>query len=228
MKKSPLLAACLALFAISFSAQSTIKTVHASPDSYDLGERKVRVPAPDNFTDTMVLYPRIAGRLVASESPLNEVLAVHVTDEILPQIKNGEEPDLPFYTKVSVLKQFKAVDVESADFQSLVADVEKQSPGALQSIAKSGEKTSNEGLNKHWGGDVGLKIGETRILGHFDKQLQSYSTMFIVNLEMFNRKMTVLGSMSLVHVNKRVLFLYIFRLPTSASDQDVVANVAKS
>src|SRR5688500_14773661 len=87
------------LFAGSICAQSA--------ETFDLGGRSVRVPAPESFTDTVRNYPRIAERLIASESPQNEVLAVHVTDEILPRIKNGEEPDLPFYTKVSVWKQLK-------------------------------------------------------------------------------------------------------------------------
>jgi hypothetical protein len=198
------------------------------PQLYDLGGRSVRVPAPERFTDTVLHYPRIAARLIASESPENEVLAVHVTDEIMPQIKAGGEPDLPFYTKVSVWKQLKGADVETHEFRSLAAEFEKQSPAALQSIAKTGETGAGERLTTHWGSEANLKIGETRLLGVFDKQPQSVSSMFLMSLEMFNRKLLVLGSMSLVHVNKRVLFLYVFRTPESAADQDLVAEMTRS
>ena len=198
------------------------------PQTYDLGGRAVRVPAPESFTDTVTHYPRIAARLIAAESPQNEVLAVHVTDEILPQIKAGGEPDLPFYTKVSVWKQLKGTDVEAFEFRSLSAEFEKQSPATLQSIAKAGETGAGERLTRHWGSEANLKIGETRLLGVFDSQPQSVSSMFLMSLEMFNRKVLVLGSMSLVHVNKRVLFLYVFRRPESAADQDMVAEVTRS
>ena len=216
------------LIVIPASAQTDMRDASTQPATVNLGGRSVKVPAPDNFTDTMALHPRIAGRLIAAESPMNEVLAVHVTDEIIPRIRNGEDPDLPFYTKVSVLKELKAADVEAADFQALAAEFEKQSPGMLQSILKSGEKGTGERLNQHWGGETNLKIGETRNLGYFDKQPRSISSMFLMNLEIFNRKMLVLGSMSLVHVNKRVLFVYVFRLPTSDKEQEAVSDFTKT
>jgi hypothetical protein len=230
MKNPALLLACI-LFVTSFAfSQTGMKdaALVAQPASVDLGGRNVRIPAPDNFTDTMTQFPRIAGRLIASESPLNEVLAVHVADEILPRLKNGDDPDLPFYTKVSVLRQLRNADMETAEFQALAAEFEKQSPGMLQSIVKSGEKGTDERLSKYWGGETNLKIGETRTLGHFDIQPRSISSMFIMNLEIFDRPMLILGSMSLIHVNKRLLFLYVFRLPTTGNDQNIVAEFTRS
>ncbi len=228
MKNLLLLTVWTALITCSLFAQSGFKeiSVPSGAASVELGGRLVRIPAPENFTDTMVLYPHIAARLIAAESPTNDVLAVHVTNEILSRINNGEEPDLPFYTKVSVSKQLKAADIEALEFQTLTAEFEKQSPGALQSIVKTGEKGAGEALSKHWGTDARLKIGETKMLGYFNKQPQAISSMFLMNLEIFDRKLLVLGSMSLVHVNKRILFLYVFR--TADSDQAVVADFTKS
>lgn len=196
-------------------------------DAYDLGGRKVRIPSPDLFTDTMSLYPRIADRLSATESPLNDVLAVHVTDDLIPQIRNGEEPDLGFYTKVSVAKQLRTFDAQPSEFGTLVAEFEKQSPGTLQAIAKTGERSASERLSHHWGTDASLKIGETRMLGHFDKQARSISSMFLMNMEIFQRKLTILGSMSLVHLNDRIVFVYVFRTATADTDQQTVAEFTK-
>ena len=222
--------ALLVLFTAAVCAQNIGKVISHEPDppSVDLGGRSVKIPSPDNFTDTVVLFPRIAARLIASESPLNDVLAVHVTDDILPQLKNGYEPDLPFFTKVSVLKQLRTADVDLHEFQALAAEFEKQSPGMLQTVVKSTEKGSGDRLSKHWGTDTNLKIGETRSLGHFDKQPRSISSMFLMNLEIFDRKMIVLGSMSLVNVNKRLLFIYVFRIPTSDHDNEIVASFTKA
>jgi hypothetical protein len=211
------------------AAQPVSKEVSSvSAVSVELGSRTVRIPAPDRFTDSLLHFPRIAARLMAAESPMNEVLAVHVTDEIVPVLKDRQDPDLPFYTKASVLKEFKNIDVEAAEFQSLAADFEKLSPGSLQSIAKNAEQGTGERLNHHWGTETSLRIGETRMLGYFDKQPQSISSLFIMNAEMFNRKLLILGSMSLVYVNKRVLFLYVFRVPDSADDQSMVTSVTRS
>ncbi len=230
MKHPTLLVLLISILAVASLAQTGMKdtTVAVPAGSVDLGGRPIRIPAPDNFTDTMLLFPRIAGRLIASESPLNEVLAVHVTDEILPRLRNREDFDLPFYTKVSVLKQLKSADIELSDFQAVAAEFEKQSPGMLQSVVRSGEKDTGERLSRHWGGETNLKIGETRTLGHFDKQPHSISSMFLMNLEIFDRPMLIFGSMSLVHVNKRLLFVYVFRIPTSDKDQTIVAEFTKT
>lgn len=219
----------IALFAGCLAAQPLSKDARAvSAVSVELGGRTVRIPAPDRFTDSLLHFPRVASRLIAAESPMNEVLAVHVTDDIVSVLKDGQDPDLPFYTKVSVLKEFKSTDVEAADFQSLAADFEKLSPGALQSVVKSVEQGAGERLTNHWGTDSALRIGETRMLGYFDKQPQAISSMFVMNAEMFDRKLLILGSMSLVHVNKRVLFLYVFLVPNGTDDQNLVTGLTRS
>ena len=83
-------------------------------------------------------------------------------------------------------------------------------------------------LGQHWGGETNLKIGETRTLGYFDKQPHSISSMFLMNLEIFDRPMLILGSMSLVHANKRLLFVYVFRITSSGKDRDLVAKFTKA
>jgi hypothetical protein len=229
MKNRILLAAGLVLLQSVFASHTAWgQSPAVSAVSVQLGGRAVRIPTPDKFTDSMLHFPRIASRLIAAESPGNEVLAVHVTDEIVPVLRNGEEPDVPFYTKVSVFKELKGVEVEPWDYNALVSDFEKQSPGALQAVVKKAEKDMGERLNDFWGSDAGLRIGETRMLGYFDKQPQSISSMFLMNIEQFNRKVIILGSMSLLYVNKRVLFLYVFRIPTGTGDQEKVEGVTRS
>ncbi len=220
---------CVALFACSAAAQPVSEgNSRIAATSVELGSRTVRLPVPDRFTDSLLHFPRVASRLIAAESPMNEILAVHVADEVVPVLRDGHDPDLPFYTKVSVLKEFKNIDVEPTEFKTLAADFEKMSPGELQTAVKSVERHAGEGLSNYWGTDAAVKIGETRMLGYFDKQDQVLSSLFVMNVEMFGRKLLILGSMSLVHVNKRVLFLYVFRLPTGGDDQGAVTALTRS
>ena len=219
--------ACVPVFVVCSLAQLQPKAASAA-DLYDLGGRSIRIPAPDNFTDTVPTFPRIAARLIASENPMNEVLAVHVINDVLPQIRAGAEPDLPFCTKVSVWKELKSADVSAAEFALLAAQFESQVPGALKTEMPVSEKGVRERLKEHWGTETNLKVGETRMLGHFDKQAQAISSLFLVNLEMFNRKMLVIGSMSLVHVKGRVIFLYVFRFPESGDDPSLVTDFTKA
>lgn len=213
-------------FAGSILAQK-VEVASSQTDVYDLGTRKVRIPAPDGFVDTMVLYPRIAGRLIASEAPVNEVLAVHVTEDLIPSIKSGAEPDLPFYTKVSIMREAKSMDLDDVTYQGLVGAFEKQWTGALQEMIKPIEKGAGERLKEHWGRDAELKLGETKTFGFFNKQKQVISSLYAINVDIFQRKMTVIGSMSMLQANGRLLFLYVFRIRSPQNDEQLVMDLTE-
>lgn len=76
----------IAVFAALLAAQPASRV---SAVSVEIGNRTVRLPSPDRFTDAIMHFPRVASRLIAAESPMNEVLAVQVTDEIAPALRKG-------------------------------------------------------------------------------------------------------------------------------------------
>lgn len=229
MKNWTLLLASIFLLAAAAAGQPFPREYRSvSAASLDLGTRSVRIPVPDRFTDSMLHFPRVASRLMAAESPANEVLAVHVADEMVSVLKEGQERDLTFYTKVSVLRELKNAEIEPAEFLSLVSDFERLAPGALETVAKNAERGASQRLSDFWGSEAGLKVGETRMLGYFGKQRQAISSLFVMNAEIFDRKILILGSMSLIHVNKRVLFMYVFRVPTGRGDKELVSDLTNS
>ena len=51
----------------------------AAAESFDIGGRRIRVPAPDGFTGVLTRYKHFAPRFTGTESPELEMLAVHVS-----------------------------------------------------------------------------------------------------------------------------------------------------
>ncbi|MGD9587809.1 MAG: hypothetical protein AB7Q37_08050 [Pyrinomonadaceae bacterium] len=197
------------------------------PPSHDLGGKRICIPAPEHFTDTIERFPLIAGRLLASETPLNEVLAAHIDDSILPLLKDGGEPDIPFYTKASVPKHLKSTDISSDEFRALAAELKRQPPLALQSALKKQEADMDSRISEFWGVSANMKVGETRTIGHFNEQPNAISSLFVTHSEAFGRRFLTIGSMSLVHVNDRLLFLYVFRTTADPQDQSAVIDITK-
>lgn len=196
--------------------------------AFDLGGKLVKIPAPANFAETMSRYPQIAGRLIASESPLNDVLAAHIDAATLPMLNDGGEPDIPYYTKVSVPKHLRSADVSLADFRALAAELKRQPPLALQATLKKDESEADARLSGFWGMAANMKVGETRTIGHFNEQDRVISSLFVTNSEAFGRRFAIIGSMSLVLVNDRLIFLYVFRTTTDPRDQEDVIGLTKS
>jgi hypothetical protein len=232
MKNLLLIFVCILSLTGSLFAQ-TSKEVRAptADDSYRLGSRTVRIPAPDKFTDTMVLYPHIAQILIVSESPGNEVLAAHVADEILPQIKGGAMADLPFYTKVSVMKRVKEMDAVAADFQAAAASIEKQAPTLLTEdgpALNQANKNIQGGLSKLYGTDVGISVSEPKVLGAFNKSSDVISILVLMKVKTRTGEIPLVSSMSLLLVNKRLIFLYAYRAMSGEDDLEILRDFTKA
>lgn len=155
---------CFAIVAQAAYAQQK----EAAADKYVLGSRTVRIPAPEGFIDVVPRFDRITSRFVATESPDNEVLAVHVPRTLVPRLEKGEEPALDFYTKVSVSRRLKTVEATPEMFAEVVKVFQESSDTLLDPkgpVLTSVMKNAEKGLNEHWGEDTGLKISEPKNLG---------------------------------------------------------------
>src|SRR4030095_6263184 len=111
MKIPFLLGAFALLFACTVSESAQNRS-----DKFQLGSRTVRIPAPEGFTDVLLRFERVAGRLMATEDPGNEPLATHLPSSVIPQFEANQDHALEFYTKVSISKRARTVDLTQEAF----------------------------------------------------------------------------------------------------------------
>ena len=228
MKKLTILEifACIAIFACVINAQQAAATT----DSYVLGSRTIRIPAPHGFVDVVPRFDQITARFIATESPNNDMLAVHVENSMAPTLQKGESPALDFYTKVSVSKRFKTVDISVADFKAMVVSFEKESPSLLDSngpVMKAIVQHSNKGLSELSGTKVEIEMDQPTNLGYFDKRSDIYSAMILFKLKDPQMPLPMLCGISYVRVNSRLLFVYTYRKFTSERDVDALRDFTK-
>lgn len=221
-----LILVCIAVFASAINAQQNAITT----DSYRLGSRTVRIPAPNGFFDVVPRFDQITARFIATESPNNDMLAVHVEDSMAPIFQKGDNPALDFYTKVSVSKRFRTVETSEADFKAMVVSFEKESPSLLDSngpVMKSIVQHSNKGLSELSGTKVEMELDQPTILGYFDKRSDIYSTMILFKIKDPQMPLPMLCGISYVRVNSRLLFVYTYRKFTSERDVDILRDFTK-
>jgi hypothetical protein len=238
---------CLLLFALStfnVSAQTggssgtsykpaeTSGAVYAGSDSiiYRLGTKSVVIPEPDGFVEATAQSDSIARLFTATESPENEMLAVHIPKEVLEKIKREGNADLNFYTKVSISRRLKALDVTDDDFAKLVAALPAVSNRVLDIKGPEMQKIErdiNSGLTELSGEDMNLKFDQPVNLGYFEKTKNVFSMMIVMKLKNRTDKLPLLCGMSFVKINQRLLFVYTYRRYESSKDVEILQNFTR-
>ena len=129
------------------------------------------------------------------------MLAVHVPDRLIPLIAKRMDPDLDLFTKVSVSRSAKAIDMTPESFGDIVANLEKNFDTYLDpngAIVAEMVKNADKGLDKYWKQETGTKISQPKNLGFFQKEPNLFSGMIMSNVEVMERKRTMLSSVSLM------------------------------
>ena len=194
---------------------------NSAAQSFDIDGRSIRLPAPEGFTEVLAKYKHFAPRFTWTESPELEMLAVHVPDRLIPLIAKRMDPDLDLFTKVSVSRSAKAIDMTPESFGDIVANLEKNFDTYLDpngAIVAEMVKNADKGLDKYWKQETGTKISQPKNLGFFQKEPNLFSGMIMSNVEVMERKRTMLSSVSLINLNKRLVFVYAYKVFSTEAD----------
>ena len=203
----------------------------SSQNTFQLGARRVTIPAPDGFMNAFAKFDVIANRFIATEYPGNETLAVHVPLEMADRIAKGENPQLDFYTKVFVSNKAKAVDLTEKQFADVAAAYEALARQMLDpngAVLKTTIANAQKGLSELSGKDVHLEFLEPKVLGYFEKKNNVFSTMIFMVIKLDNRSIPLLSASSLVYLNKRLVFVTAYRVMSSEKDVSILQEFSKN
>lgn len=226
--KNLLVLVIVALVLVAGSAAQT-PIADTLSEEFHLGSRSVKVPAPDGFMGAFRRFDKIAERMIATEDAGNEVLTVHLPSSDFPRFEANQDQDLDLYTKVSVSKRVKTLDISSSMFADLVSATEKQIGTLLDpnsAIFKRVEQNAGKGLTELWRNETTVKINEPKHLGFFEKGTDTLSFMMFMNFDINNQKFSILNTSSFVRVNNRVLFIYTYKRNPVAGDIEKLRSFA--
>jgi len=225
MKNLPLVVVLCVFAVLPLRAQTT-----SVSDTFQLGSREVRVPAPEGFVDTEPRFDRVALRLATTEAPQNETIASYVPESLVPKLTENQNIDLPIYAKFAVGRRVKALDCSPENFATTVAGFKAFFPTLLDPNSQATKQLegdiSNE-LKELSGKDQTVRLSGQKNLGYFEETENVFSGLSAVNLEVNGKSMPLIGSASLVRVNDRLIFLYVYKVTTSKDDVGLMMNLAK-
>jgi len=218
MKKLTILALLILTCALFSSAQTA--------DKYQFGDRVISIPAPDGFTNIIGRFPKVTARFNATEDPANVALASHVPESFIAKLEESENIDLEFYTKVSASKHLRSTPVSLEHYKEVVRDLEKNFDTYMDpdgEVIRKVEKNSEKGLAAI-GTKASINTTSTKNLGFFEKNEHVFSAMSVYVANVSGRMVTTLGTLSVVYVKDRLLFVYVYQMfPDEYAPKDVVA-----
>lgn len=200
-----LMAAALMVFAGAASAQDDVHLIDT---------QKVRVPAPQGWTNIFPTVYWLAEQIAQGEKSGNVAAAAFVPDEMAKKLIAGERPQVDLYAKMTVPYALLKVDVTPAMFAEFAASEAKKYPA--QTEPEPGTAT----MNKRWGMLDTIADGEVFLTHRTTPNLFTGLKLTTVTAE--GKVMRVLTSSSALNVKNRLILLYVYRPYTSPEDVDAL------
>lgn len=206
----------------------------ASEHLYRMGDRSVSIPPPQGFVEASSRSENVKKVFEATEATALDMLAVHVSAEVMEKIARGEYPELEFYTKVSVPKRLRSVEQSQADFSNIVSYVRANNAKVfdfkspeMQSQLKHQNKSLSELLKE----DTRFDLSQPVNLGEIENTANSYGVLLLTKLKIQSdskqlEKVLVSGA-SAVRVKNRLVWIYTFRTFNSDKDADILRDFTK-
>jgi hypothetical protein len=186
----------------------------APASRHALGSVTVTIPSPRGFEEVLTRLPDMRARM--GDTDRLETLASHLPAEVVRTYKPGQ--DFTFYTKVSISRAAKTSDVPDAMF----AELTKQLAGASVYEQDFVQKRLAE-LEK----ERGVTLEKPMQLGVVDRTPKSLTTLMLMTVGAGGRKWNVLGTNSAMHLRKRLLFVYGYRVFETTKDREILEQFTK-
>jgi hypothetical protein len=216
--------------ALAASAAGQSPSENASCDTYDIGSRTVRIPAPEGFTKIGLRYNHILSVQVAAEPANNEIFALHLPNEQLSKHLTDFNGSPEFFTKVSVSRVGRNEDITPAGFAATKAYIEQEfarmtdpDNAAMKAGQQIVSKNITELLDSHTKGKWDRPVN----LGVFDSGDRVYSTLTLLSPSANKTKYKFLATVSFVFVNSRLIYVYAYRSNPVEADVELLRDFTR-
>ena len=219
-----------------FSATSKSQD-HNKPSLFSvrLGDAELYIPPPEGFEEASAQFEQIKTRFAATESPANDMLAVHLPKSTCELFRQGKDPNLTLWTKVSVLKTGRTTFFSNADFATVVAEFRKNGATMMDPdgpLMKSELDHLDRALSNMSSKDASVNITQPVNLGEFDVRPNVYGVLLLITFKVSTgaeQSVTpILGGMSFVRVKNRLVYFYTFQKYQSKADLKTVTTFSKN
>lgn len=226
-----ILATALQLVAIQPGQTAIADT---QPATIHIGGKAVYLPAPTEFYSIGELFPDIMrGIEETMVPPQNRLLEVFVSESDLGQLMIGQTPDLERYMLVQVYKPTESIDLSTSQFSQFAREFKHQQDsflsGVRDQISDLLDQTSDK-RSEDYGVESQITMGEQVSLGVFTEADNSIGvanlTKYNVSTDNQQTDHVVAGSSVFVHVQNRLIYVYVYSIYQGSGDLDWVRSTS--
>jgi len=202
--------------------------------SVRLGDAQVVIPPPEGFEEASSQFDRVKEGFTATESPINDMVAVFLPTNICEQYRQGKQPGLTFYTKVSVLKAQRETPFSADDLAGVAAEFRRT---GIQAMDPNGPKMKaqlehmEQGLSNLNSRATNIEMSKPINLGEFDVRPNVYSVLLLITLKVASESGSevrpMLAGMNVLRVKNRMVYLFTYRLYQSRTDVETLTNFSR-
>jgi len=196
-------------------------------EAIKVGDETLSIPIPQGFVRYDGINPKIDQMMQSLLPATNRSLMVIATQLDADRAKAGQPRNLGRFMNVQTARAVEDKTATLSDFAELSAELEKQSgPGG--NLFAGAESEANRQIAKL---GVGLKLGETRMLGVFEKTKQSLDFGIMAKIQFGSTSTlseTMIAGASVVDVRGKVIFLYVYADYAGQADLTWVRSTVKA
>lgn len=194
-----------------------------------LGDKTIFIPDPEGFEEATSQFQAFKKRVETTEAPQNDTLGAHLPVSDCELLRQGLLPTYNLYTKVSVMKIARELDVSAGEMAAIVDDFRKNLSAYLDPngpAMKQLDKHLEQGLTNLDSKETKIDFNKPQQLGEFDMRIDVRSFLmlmaFTINSGGTEQTQPMLATTSFVRVKDRVIFAYTFMKYKSKADMDTI------
>ena len=196
-------------------------------EAIKVGDETIAIPLPTGFVRFDGLNPQVDQLMQSMIPPTNRSLLVGATAQDAALAKAKTPGNLSRFMNIQTMVKVEGEKISLSEFETVRGELEKQ-------FAASG--TGPEGfqseVNKRIADaklPIALKLGETRMLGVYEKSDRSIDMGMMMNTQVGTQAPeTMVAAASCVDVRGKVLFLYVYADYHNQADVDWTRTTVKS
>lgn len=190
---------------------------HAAADRFDVGGVTIEAPAIPGFNEISAISPEVVELMQSLIPPTNRMLGVYMTDADHEKLLAGEAVDFDRYILLQVNKEFESQAVTRRDFETIATQFKAQQD-AIMEKAEAGAGALLDNASSHlaekYDISAEMRLGEQRSLGMFldepDAVAFTILAKYQASMEGASFDYVMAGAISLVRLNQRIVFLYVY------------------
>ncbi|HEV2802824.1 MAG TPA: hypothetical protein VGW12_20300 [Pyrinomonadaceae bacterium] len=209
-------------------------TAKESNSNFQLGNKTVVIPPPGGFEEALSQSEFVKRHFSGTNAADLDLLAVHVPKEVLDKLRVGIKEELPFYTHVTIPKQFREVDFSATDFSAIISYVQSDSGKVFDLSSpemKSLRDARNKNLTELLEREAKIDFSKPVNLGEIVKTPTIYATLLLIKTKLqvggLQRDLVFVNGMGIVRVKQRVIFAHTFKIFKSEEDFAMVKEFSK-